>query len=645
MTADKELQATTQTTRMPVSVQGMFEMRGLGEPQLSPDGELLAFTVSEWVADQPKARARIWMGTTSDGEVRPFSNGQHGDTEPTWSPDGRQLAFISRRDDDGDKAQVYVMPREGGPARRVCKMPNGASELAWTPDGTRIAFVSEEGLEPSKDPIVVGPERHRRLWTVRLDAGEPAPITPANVTVWQHVWSPDGRRVALHYAETPGETGWYTGQIGIVDAAGGAVRRVGQLDGQASALAWSPDGRTLAYVVGDWSDRGLVGGDLWAVDVDGGEPRNLTPETELSISYVRWRPDSRSFLGVARDRVWDVLFRMDADGRNLRPLVRETVLGSGWWPKVSVARDGQRFAALRQDLTTPPNVWYGEVRECDEPDAVAWRRLTRLNPLPEETWRLSPTEVISYEGADGWRIDALLTMPAETTRGTPPPLILQAHGGPSGTIRAQWGAGFTWTQQWAAAGFAVLQPNFRGSLGRGRAFADAILGDMGGKDLQDLLLGVEYLARTGRIDGTRVGIMGWSYGGFTVAWAVTQTPRFKAAVMGAGICDFHSYHAQANIPAWDERFLRANQIDQPEAYRERSAITYVKQAHTPTLIVHGEKDACVPVNQAYAFHRGLRENGVASELVVYPREGHGFAERDHLRDLAERMLGWFQRYV
>jgi dipeptidyl aminopeptidase/acylaminoacyl peptidase len=230
-------------------------------------------------------------------------------------------------------------------------------------------------------------------------------------------------------------------------------------------------------------------------------------------------------------------------------------------------------------------------------------------------------------------------------RGTPPPLILLAHGGPSGTIRALWGGGITWPQQWAAAGFAVLQPNFRGSLGRGRAFADAVIGDMGGKDLQDMLLGVEHLVGAGRVDGTRVGIMGWSYGGFTTAWAVTQTQRFKAAIMGAGICDYHSFHAQANIPAWDERFLRARPAEQPDVYRERSAITYIARAQTPTLIVHGEKDPCVPVNQAYAFHRGLRERGVPSDLVVYPREGHGFVEREHLRDLAERMLAWLQRYL
>jgi len=175
-----------------------------------------------------------------------------------------------------------------------------------------------------------------------------------------------------------------------------------------------------------------------------------------------------------------------------------------------------------------------------------------------------------------------------------------------------------------------------------------VLGDMGGKDLQDILSGDEYLVVRGLVDRKRVGIMGWSYGGFMAAWAVTQTTLFKAAIMGAGVCDFHSFHAQSNIPDWDMRFLSSEVIsplEHPEIYRERSAITYASRVTTPTLIVHGENDECVPVNQAYAFYRALKERMVPTELVVYPREGHGLSERDHLHDYHERILRWFEKYV
>jgi dipeptidyl aminopeptidase/acylaminoacyl peptidase len=270
-----------------------------------------------------------------------------------------------------------------------------------------------------------------------------------------------------------------------------------------------------------------------------------------------------------------------------------------------------------------------------------------MNSSLEETLMLAKTERIRYESVDGWQIDALVTWPLHHNKKTLPPLILNVHGGPSGA----WLDDYDYRAQYlAAAGFAVLRPNIRGSMGRGVAFADAVLGDMGGKDFQDALRGVEYLVERKLVDGERVGIMGWSYGGFMVAWAVTQTQRFKAAIMGAGVSDFHGYHAQSNEQGWDERFLGHNEhpispLTHPEIYRERSPITYAGRVTTPTLVVHGEKDACVPVAQAYAFHRALREKNVFSVLAVYPREGHGFRELKHQRDYQQRVLNWFKKYL
>ncbi len=249
---------------------------------------------------------------------------------------------------------------------------------------------------------------------------------------------------------------------------------------------------------------------------------------------------------------------------------------------------------------------------------------------------------IVYESVDGWRIEALYTPPVEEVDSAPP-LVVFVHGGPTSAYRE--GFADSWTQVLAASGFAVLRPNIRGSIGRGVAFADAVLGDMGGKDFEDVLRGVDYLVEQGLADGERLGIMGWSYGGFMTAWAVTQTNRFKAALMGAGVCDFHSFHAQSNIPDWDRRILEADPLEQPEVYRAHSALTFARSVTTPTLIAHGESDESVPVNQAYAFYRALRERGIATELAIYPREGHGLRERDHYRDFQERMLRWFARHL
>jgi dipeptidyl aminopeptidase/acylaminoacyl peptidase len=291
----------------------------------------------------------------------------------------------------------------------------------------------------------------------------------------------------------------------------------------------------------------------------------------------------------------------------------------------------------------PYDVWFGELTgEGNAISSIEWRQLTRLNPIAEETLAIAPTARLRYESVDGWQIDALFTSPLRHEGDTPPPLVVHVHGGPSAAYVDSWGG---WAQVLASAGFAVLESNIRGSQGRGTTFSDAVLGDMGGKDFQDIMCGIDDLIQRGLVDANHVGIMGWSYGGFMTAWAVTQTNRFKAAMMGAGVCDFHSFHAQTNIPDWDRRFIGVDILEHPEVYRERSAITYAARVTTPTLILHGEKDKCVPVNQAHAFQRALNERGVPTELVVYPREGHGPKEKSHLRDLEERLVRWFKQYL
>src|SRR5262249_11136508 len=265
------------------------------------------------------------------------------------------------------------------------------------------------------------------------------------------------------------------------------------------------------------------------------------------------------------------------------------------------------------------------------------------------TLAIIPSRRIQYTGADDWRIEGIFTPSANERQAMPPPLVLWVHGGPTSAFRE----GYLQTarvdallvQLLANAGFAVLRANPRGSMGRGVAFADAVLGDPGGKDLEDLLRGVDYVVGGGWADGARVGVGGWSYGGFMAAWAVTQTTRFKAAMVGAGICDFHSFHAQSNIPDWGKRILAADPLEQPEMYRTRSAITYARRITTPTLVLHGEQDPCVPVSQAYALYRALQERGVPAELAVYPREGHGLREREHLRDYCARLLRWLEMYL
>ncbi len=659
--------------RVPVTPGMLLGVRTPMDAQLSPDGKYVAFILYERVPERPKPRGKLWIAPaeapqrTAEGEPRPLAPAEGEDACPRWAPDGKRIAFLSTRRDErpaeqsgersgtksGEKAddtqpkmQVHVASIVDGEARdvrRVCAMPNGASLLAWSPDGARISLISLEGEEPSKDPIVVAPERHRRLWTVRPEYDTAEPVTPPDATIWEYAWSPDSHTFAVFFTTDPGETDYYRGQVGLVSAGGGAVRQITQLTRQAGAFAWAPDGRHLAYISGEWSDRGIIGGDVYTIRVNGKEgaqPKNLTPGIGFSPSWVRWLPDGKQLLYAAVDGVTSQIGLLDEATGKTTPLQADFVIGDAFQSRLSPAADMRRVAVTHSTPERPFDVFVGDVQG----KAISWRRLSRFNPIAEETFAVQQSQRISYPSVDGWRIEALFHPPAVKRFDGKPPLVLVVHGGPSGAHTDMWG-GRNFTQILTSAGYAALRPNPRGSMGRGVAFADAVLGDMGGKDLQDVLRGVEYVIEQGWADPARVAIIGWSYGGFMTAWAVTQTTRFKAAMMGAGVSDFHSFHAQTNIQDWDMRSLMAEPNERPEAYRARSAITFAKHVTTPTLILHGEKDPCVPVNQAYGFYQALVERKVPTELVVYPREGHGVQERDHVKDMEERILRWLGTYL
>ena len=644
----------TNTSRVPVTPEAIVDLRYPADANLSPDGQRVAFVVEERIADQPKRTGRIWIVDTAGSEAQPITRSKREESCPRWSPDSKQLAFISKGESEKDKPQLHLISAEGGEAKQVCTMPNGVSDLAWSPGGPssspgrgyRIAFISLEGEEPQSDPKVIAPGRHHRLWTVRPDYDVPEPVTPNGVTVWEYTWSPDSKYLTLYYSTGPDDTDWYRGQIGIVAASGGAVHQVSQLTRQASALTWSPDGKRLAYISGEWSDPGRGCGDIFVLSLESGETRNLTPGIDFSPCWCRWFPDNRHLLYTCDKGVTQQIGILDETDGMIMLLEKDFVMQ---WdqPSLSPTPDLCSFATIHSCQRHPPDIWFGELTHSqenkgDNTQGIAWHRLSRLNPIAEETFAIAPSERISYESVDGWRIDALFTPPLTRKNDALPPLYVNVHGGPSGAWCDDWGM-FD-TQLLASAGYAVLRPDTRGSWGRGVAFADAVLGDMGGKDLQDILRGVDYLVEQGLVDGNRVSIGGWSNGGFLTARAVTQTTRFKAAMMGAGISDWHNMHAQTNIADADTRLLAADPLENPEVYRKHSPITYAGRVTTPTLILHGENDPAVPVAQAYAFYRALRERNIPVELVVYPREGHGLSEYKHLVDYMQRLLRWLERY-
>ena len=640
---------SSEQQRVPITIEALKDFRFIGDLHLSADGRRIAFEVEETPPGQSKGRTRIWMVDTSGGKAELLTHGKKSDLCPRWSPDGTKLAFTSAGEGEKDRPQLHLIAATGGDARQVCTLPNGVSDLAWSPDGSKIAFISLEGVEPGSDPRVFTPgqERHRRLWTVRMDDEIPQAVTPDGITVWEYAWSPDGRQFALYSSPRPDETGWYHGQVGLVDAEGGTVHQLthfSPVSTQARALAWSPDGRQLAYISGKWSDPGRGAGEISLLSLEKGQSRNLTPGIACSPTWCAWFPDGRRLLYTAVEGVSHLVDILDTVDDSIRVIDRAFVMQ---WdqPRLSPTPDLNSFATVHSTSQQPPDAYFGKLvgeGVSGGVTGIEWQRLTRLNPIAEETWSWATSQHIRYPGADGHTVHALFTPPVNPTGDSPPPLYIDVHGGPSGADSDNWAID---AQLLASAGYAVLRVNYRGSWGNGATFADAVIGDMGGKDFQDIMAGIDYLIAQGLVDGNRLAIGGWSNGGFLSAWAVTQTTRFKAAMTGAGVYDWLSMHAQSNIPDADVLLLAADPLEQLEVYYRHSPITFANRVSTPTLILHGENDPAVPVAQAYAFYRALSERNVPVEMAIYPREGHGVGELEHFIDAENRLLRWLERYV
>lgn len=635
-------QPSSDVPRIPATSDILLEMRMPLDLDISADGTRVAFVVAEYVPGKQRHCRRIWVTETAPGQARPLLNGQRDEVCPRWSPDGKHLAFLTRPEGEKTRPQLHLVAAEGGTPQILCTMPNGVSELAWAPDGSCISFLAQEDEAAPDDPKVLRPARPRRLWTVRPDQNIPAVITPEHLTIREYTWAPDSRQLAVYYSEGAEETDWYHSHIGVVAATGGAVHKTVHLHQPARSLAWSPECTHLAYLSGKWSDPGRGAGDIFLVSLADGQVRNLTPGILSSFAWCCWLPTGRELLYTAIKGLTHQVGLLEIASGTTRVLEEDFVMQ---WdqPQLSITPDRHSCATIHSTGQQPYDIWFGTFNVVEEsPASITWQRRSRLSPLIEETRDTTPTERISYQSADGRSIHGLFTPPVCRKDNTLPPLYVEVHGGPSGADSDRW---YPMTHIFSAHGYAVLRSNYRGSWGYGAAFADEVLGNMGGKDLQDILSGIEYLARQGLIDGKRVCIGGWSNGGFLSAWAITQTSRFKAAIVGAGVTDWYNMHAQTNIPDADLLLLAADPQEDSEAYRRCSPATYASRVSTPTLLLHGELDPVVPVTQAHIFYHALRRRNVPVECVIYPREGHGVGEYDHLRDIVERQLRWFATYV
>lgn len=618
-----------------------------GDPQLSPSGAQVAFVVAPIGHEATIPTSTIWCAAV-DGSQPPYrlTTGTAEDKMPRWSPDGRRLAFLSDRA-ERRSAQVQLLDfGTGGEAHALTTLKRGLDLLAWAPDGRSLSATADRralaGEEDPTDGIRVYSQIPRPRVIVQIplpdgqnaESAEPAVLGPAEGHVWLYSWSPDGNQIAL--LTTPGnglDEAARGVELVILNAVDHSERRLLKFHRMASGLKWSPDGTRLAVVgqTGNLPDDVRV----QIVNVADGSIETVDPG-ETTPAAADWLTDSE-LLVISAEGLYGKVERVDLaskESQTLHPAPDDGVLLEPF----SLCANRTTLAAVRTCATQPPEVWAG-------PLSGEMRCLTHLNPEIDDV-DVAEMEPVEWQSSDGQTIQGWLLRPPGAPKDQPLPFLLEVHGGPTGRYSATFhGTWHDWGQIYAAAGYAVLLPNPRGSTGRGQAFTAGNRNDLGGMDFQDVMTGVDAMIERGVADPERLGVCGWSYGGYMTAWAIGHTDRFKAAIAGAAVTNWPSKIGTTDIRPGNETHHPAPFDQMPDEYWERSPIRYLGNMKTPTLIVHGAADRRVPLGQGIELYQGLKAIGVPTDLITYPRQQHGFHERACQLDLLKRMLAWWEQWL
>ncbi|MEW6737583.1 MAG: S9 family peptidase [Acidobacteriota bacterium] len=615
--------------------------------QLSPDGKKILFhsTRPRRSDERPGASwSEIWILNTAGGNPTRFTYNDKSDRAARWSPDGRTIAFLSTR--DTDKTQIFLIPADGGEARPLTNAESSVDAFAWSPDGSMIAYTmtdaktkeEEQAEREGRDwQVAESNYKHIRLYTINTKTAERSLVSQADMSVWEFHWSPDSKKLVIAASNTPKTDDQFMfSKLMIVDAQGGKPELLTKTEGKLESPRWSPDGRMVAWL-GATKMSDPFAGSVFVVAATGGKVENLTPNYQGSANYLTWLPNSNKIVFGAVERQATVLRAIDLSTKTIAPLLTQPIIYTG----VSFSKDGKLMAIAANTPTHPNEVWFGETERKEV------KPLTDFNPqLAGLT--LASQEVIKWQGYDGMELEGILIKPVGYVNGQRYPLFIQYHGGPEAADTNGWHGLFSrWGQLLAANGIAVLMPNYRGSIGRGVAFSEADQGDMMGKEFDDALAGIDHLVKIGIADQNRVALGGGSYGGYAAGWAATKhSKRFKLAIAWMGGANRVSKvgtadnYREESIVHW-----AVDPYDNHDLYWDRSPLKHIKEAQTPTLILHGERDPRVPVSQGKELYTALRWKGVPVEFVVYPREGHGVAETAHQADFLKRLLAWCEKYL
>jgi dipeptidyl aminopeptidase/acylaminoacyl peptidase len=639
------------------------KVRPIDGVALSPDGRQLA-----WIVETDHMPS-IELADADGRNVRRIGlaakPGDCSEDGIAWAPDSRRLAFFSNCGSTqagvgGRQPDIYVLDTSGhGKPVQLSHLHGYAHALSWSDDGKTLAFLYVEGAtrrasalaaaKPAEGVIGVEGLEVQRVATLAADGGALQQVTPAGSYVYEFAWAPDSRRIAYVAAPPPGDNNWWIAKLYTQAAQAGAVPAVavdpntvqGPLHGlQIAVPRWSPDGSRIAFIGGLMSDQGATGGDIYSVPSGGGAAIDLTTGIHVTPAWLSWNGAQSLLVSqISNGQSQLAEYAVDANqARQQRALFTLPAgIGDGTAElAVSLSRDHQRIAFVQTSFSAAPEVHAGALGDTPPP------AVTAINAGLKPSW--GKAESVEWEN-EGYHVQGWLLYPADYDPHKTYPMIVSVHGGPSSALLPYWPPVGYGAVPFSALGYFVFFPNPRGSFGQGEKFVQANRRDFGYGDLRDTLAGIDAVEKKVPVDDHRLGLTGWSYGGFMSMFAPTQTQRFRAVVAGAGIADWQSYYGENLIDQWMIPFFGASVYDDPAAYAKSSAINFIKKVKTPTLIVVGDRDAECPAPQSFEYWHALRALGVPTELVVYPNEGHHFYDPAHQRDVLQRALDWFEKYL
>jgi len=619
-----------------------------GTPRVSPDGKKVVYTVSEAVmtADKSEYVTQIWIGDVAAKQNTQLTFGEKSSSNPRWSPDGNWIAFLSNRKDN--KNQLYLLSTNGGEAEPLTETKSSVSDFDWAPDGRSIAFTMSDPKTEEEEKNDKGRNDFRwvdenlkmaRLYVLNIQKDqngkrEPRKLTEGNYSVDSFDWAPDSSRIAFTHTKTASANDWTTSDVSIVEIATNKITVLANTAAAEIGPTYSPDGNSIALLALEprWTQSGVI----QVIPASGGQPKNLAATYDAQPDIVGWTADSKRIYFIEAVGMVTQAYTVDVAANRIQEVNRSQNVLIG----VSLNRTATTFGYIRQTPEAPGEVYVAPA------DTMAGTRITQVNAdvkLPA----IGRTEVIQWKSTDGKTIEGLLTYPVGFQVGHRVPLLLNVHGGPTGVFQQTFigGRGVYPLATFAARGYAILRVNPRGSSGYGAEFRRANTKDWGGGDYQDLMTGVDRVIEMGVADPDRLGVMGWSYGGFMTSWIVTQTKRFKAASAGAPVTNLMSFNGTADIPAFVPDYMGGQSWEAMDVYQKHSPMFNVKGITTPTMIQQGDADVRVPISQGYEFYNALKAQGVPTRMLVLPRQPHGPVEPKMQLAAMKSNLEWFDKYL